>query len=79
MNFKSMIYNKFPGVKIVVMHHMKSEPDELSDCYISKRNFEAFIDGKTFVSLNEAVSAPQKNNGKYCITIDDGLEDFCAS
>ena len=76
MSIKSRIYNILPGVKIIGMHHMCDAPDELCDCVISKANFERFISGKSFVTLEEAITHPASNNGSYCITIDDGLADL---
>lgn len=76
MSIKSRLYGMIPGVRIILMHHLAEEADELCDCVIANENFELFVKEKRFISLENAVKNPSANAGAYCLTIDDGLADL---
>lgn len=77
MSVKSRVYNVLPGAKILMMHHMGEHiRDQMSSCVISPEHFKKCISGKDFSTLDDIICHPWKNNGKYCLTIDDGLRDL---
>lgn len=77
MSVKSWAYNALPGAKILMMHHMGVHiRDQRSSCVISPEHFKEYIFGKDFSTLDDVICHPWKNNGKYCLTIDDGLRDL---
>ncbi len=77
MSIKSRVYNSLPGIRILGMHHMGGHTlDQKNSCVISPIHFKEFIRNKSFSELDDAISHPWKNNGRYCLTIDDGLSDL---
>ena len=77
MSIKSRVYNFFPGIRILMMHHMgEHTPNQKSSCIISSIHFKEFIRNKSFLGLDDTICHPWRNNAKYCLTIDDGLSDL---
>lgn len=59
-----------------MVHHVTNENPIIDSCIISEQNFNNYIRGKKFVSVNDALKSISKNNQAYVLTVDDALDNL---
>ena len=70
------VYNKFKHVNIIMVHHVCDDEPIIPSCIISRDGFREYVAEKSFVSVDTALKAIEKNNGAYVLTADDALDDL---
>ena len=72
------IVSKLKKAKILMLHYVQTDNNELSPCILSTDNFyKVFGENKKYISLDTLLSSSAKKyDGGVVITIDDGLFDL---
>lgn len=69
------IYNKIPSVNVAMLHHVCDDKPIVDSIILSVDNFNKFLSINQFISIKDLKNF-KKNNGKYIITLDDGLDNL---